>query len=80
MNALSCEAGGDLNQAVFLTQQRSSRSKAFAVDPLGMQHLIFGPIITLSLSREMTAEFPDRDTLYSVARIRASHIDLILRC
>jgi len=50
-----------------------------AVDPLGMQHLIFGPIITLSLSREMTAQFPDRDTLYPVARIRASHIDLILR-
>lgn len=49
------------------------------VDPLGMQHLIFGPIVTLSLSREMTAQFPDRDTLYPVARIRASHIDLILR-
>lgn len=49
------------------------------VDPLGMQHLIFGPIITLSLSREMTATFPDRDALYPVDRIKASHIDLILR-
>ncbi len=49
------------------------------LDTLGMQHLIFGPIVTLSLSREMTAHFPDRDTLYPVARIRASHIDLILR-
>lgn len=49
------------------------------VDPLGMQHLIFGPIITLSLSREMTASFPDRDTLYPVERIRSSHIELILR-
>lgn len=49
------------------------------VDPLGMQHLIFGPIITLSLSREMTASFPDRDDLYPVERIRASHVDLILR-
>lgn len=49
------------------------------VDPLGMQHLIFGPIITLSLSREMTARFPDRDALYPVDRIRSSHIDLILR-
>lgn len=49
------------------------------VDPLGMQHLIFGPIITLSLSREMTATFPDRDALYPVERIKASHVDLILR-
>lgn len=49
------------------------------VDPLGMQHLIFGPIITLSLSREMTATFPDRDALYPVDRIKASHIDLILQ-
>ena len=50
-----------------------------SVDPLGMQHLIFGPIITLSLSREMTARFPDRDALYPVERIKASHVDLILR-
>jgi hypothetical protein len=27
----------------------------------------------------MTARFPDRDALYPVERIRASHIDLILR-
>lgn len=56
-----------------------ARGSFEAVDPLGMQHLIFGPIITLSLSREMTATFPDRDSLYPVDRIRASHIDLILR-
>lgn len=56
-----------------------ARGSFEAVDPLGMQHLIFGPIITLSLSREMTATFPDRDTLYPVDRIRASHVDLILR-
>jgi len=56
-----------------------ARSSFDAVDPLGMQHLIFGPIVTLSLSREMTAQFPDRDTLYPVAQIRASHIDLILK-
>ncbi len=56
-----------------------ARGSFEAVDPLGMQHLIFGPIITLSLSREMTARFPDRDVLYPVDRIRASHIDLILR-
>lgn len=56
-----------------------ARGSFDAVDPLGMQHLIFGPIITLSLSREMTATFPDRDALYPVDRIKASHIDLILR-
>jgi AcrR family transcriptional regulator len=56
-----------------------ARGSFDAVDPLGIQHLIFGPIITLSLSREMTARFPDRDVLYPVDRIRASHIDLILR-
>lgn len=49
------------------------------VDPLGMQHLIFGPVITLALSREMVATFPDRDTLYPVDRIRDSHVSLILR-
>lgn len=56
-----------------------ARGSFDTVDPLGMQHLIFGPIITLSLSREMTARFPDRDALYPVDRIRTSHIDLILR-
>jgi len=57
----------------------TARGSFDEVDPLGMQHLIFGPIVTLSLSREMTAQFPDRDTLYPVARIKASHIDLILK-
>ena len=56
-----------------------ARGSFDAVDPLGMQHLIFGPIVTLSLSREMTAQVPDRETLYPVARIRVSRIDLILR-
>lgn len=49
------------------------------VDPMGLQHLIFGPVITLALSREMTATFPDRDTLYPVDMIRETHIDLILQ-
>lgn len=49
------------------------------IDTLGMQHLIFGPVITLALSREMTAHFPDRDVLYPVNRIRESHITLILQ-
>ncbi len=56
-----------------------ARGSFTPVDTLGMQHLIFGPVITLALSREMTASFPDRDTLYPVDRIRKTHIDLILR-
>jgi AcrR family transcriptional regulator len=56
-----------------------ARGSFARVDPLGMQHLIFGPVITLALSREMTASFPDRDALYPVERIRETHIDLILQ-
>jgi AcrR family transcriptional regulator len=54
--------------------------KSFAeVDSLGMQHLIFGPIVTLSLSLEMTAKFDNRDELYPVKRIKSSHAELILK-
>jgi AcrR family transcriptional regulator len=56
-----------------------ARGSFAPIDTLGMQHLIFGPVITLALSREMTARFPDRDAIYPVDRIRESHIDLILR-
>jgi AcrR family transcriptional regulator len=56
-----------------------ARGSFRSVDPTGMQHLIFGPVITLALSREMTATFPDRDALYPVDRIRETHIDLILQ-
>jgi AcrR family transcriptional regulator len=56
-----------------------ARGSFAPVDTLGMQHLIFGPVITLALSREMTISFPDRDELYPVERIRESHIALILR-
>jgi AcrR family transcriptional regulator len=56
-----------------------ARGSFAPIDTLGMQHLIFGPVITLALSREMTASFPDRDTLYPIDRIRQSHVDLILR-
>jgi len=56
-----------------------ARGSFVAIDPLGMQHMIFGPVITLALSREMTASFPDRDELYPVDRIRETHVDLILK-
>lgn len=48
-------------------------------DRLAMEHLIFGPPVTLSLSREMFASFPDRDALLPVERVRDGHGDLLLR-
>jgi AcrR family transcriptional regulator len=56
-----------------------ARGSFAAVDADGVRNLIFGPIITLSMSREMTARFPDRDALYPVDRIRETHVALILR-
>lgn len=53
---------------------------AFApLDVLGLRQMIFGPVIFLAMEREMTADFPDRDTLNPVDHIRESHINLILR-
>ncbi len=48
-------------------------------DPLGMEHLIFGPIVTLSISRQMFAELDTLETRFPVARVRDSHCDLILQ-
>jgi AcrR family transcriptional regulator len=48
-------------------------------DRLGIEHLIFGPIVTLSLSREMFASFDTLDTLFPADRIRQSHCDLVLQ-
>ena len=48
-------------------------------DVLAMEHLIFGPPVTLSLSREMFASFEDRDVLLPVERVRDGHCDLVLR-
>lgn len=49
------------------------------LDILGLRQMIFGPVIFLAMEREMTADFPDRDTLNPVDRIRESHTDLMLR-
>jgi hypothetical protein len=46
-------------------------------DVLTMEHLIFGPPVTLS--REMFASFEDRDALLPVERVRDGHCDLVLR-
>lgn len=53
---------------------------AFAAhDVLAMEHVIFGPPVTLSLSREMFASFQDRDAILPVERVRDGHCDLVLR-
>ena len=49
------------------------------VDRLGLEHMIFGPIVTLSLSREMFASFETLDALYPVEGVREAHCDLILK-
>ena len=56
-----------------------ARGSFAPLDTLGLRQMIFGPVIFLAMEREMTADFPDRDALNPVDRIRESHIDLILR-
>lgn len=48
-------------------------------DRLAMEHMIFGPPVTLSLSRAMFASFPDRDALLPVAEVRDGHLALLMR-
>lgn len=48
-------------------------------DRMGMEHMIFGPVVTLSLSREMFASFDTLDELYPVDEIRESHAEFILK-
>lgn len=50
-----------------------------ALDRLGLEHLIFGPVVSLSLSREMFASFEAIDELYPVDQVSAAHTDLLLR-
>lgn len=56
-----------------------ARGSFAPLDTLGLKKMIFGPVIMLAMEREMTADFPDRDVLNPVDRIRDSHTDLILR-
>ncbi|MBL3587576.1 TetR/AcrR family transcriptional regulator [Rhodovulum sulfidophilum] len=44
------------------------------LDRAVFEHLLFGPIVTLSMSREMFATFDDLDTLYPVTELRDGHI------
>ena len=48
-------------------------------DRLGMEHLIFGPIVTLSISRQMFTGLDTLETVFPVEQVRDSHCDLILQ-
>ena len=47
-------------------------------DRLGLMHLIFGPIVTLSLSRDMFAQLDTIESTYAVQTTRDSHCALML--
>lgn len=48
------------------------------VDQNQFFHIAFGPIVTLSLSREMFATFDDLDTYFPVDALRVGHTDVLL--
>ena len=49
------------------------------IDPTALRYMIIGPIITLSLAREMFATFDNLDEECPVEHIREHHIEQILR-
>ena len=42
-------------------------------------HLVFGPIVTLSLTREMFAQFDDLDDHFPTEKLKLGHLKNILR-
>ena len=42
-------------------------------------HLVFGPIVTLSLSREMFAQVDDLDAHFPTEKLKQGHLEIILR-
>ena len=48
-------------------------------DRLGMVHLIFGPVVTLSISRQMFSELESLEARFPVGPVREGHCDLILQ-
>ncbi len=48
------------------------------VDKQVLGHLIFGPIVTLSMSREMFASFGDLDAHFPISHLQTGHSDVIL--
>lgn len=57
-----------VEQGSFHTQER-----------LGLENMIFGPIVSLSLEREMFTTFDNIDAMRPVDRIRDEHTTLLLR-
>lgn len=56
-----------------------ARGSFAPLDTLGLRQMIFGPVIYMAMEREMVAAFTDPQAIPPIARIRDSHIDLILR-
>lgn len=48
------------------------------VDKKVLGHLVFGPIVTLSMSREMFASFEDLDDHFPISELQAGHVDAVL--
>ena len=48
------------------------------MDPIIFSHLLFGPIVTLSLSREMFASFDDLDEHFPVDLLKRGHKEQLL--
>ncbi len=68
------------HEAMAAIVEQGVRHGAFrSLDRLALEHLIFGPPVTLALSREMFASFENRDELLPVAAVREGHCDLVLR-
>lgn len=49
------------------------------VDRKVFLHLVFGPIVTLSLSREMFATFQDLEEHFPVAHLRDGHVEMLMQ-
>ncbi|MEM9910732.1 MAG: TetR/AcrR family transcriptional regulator [Pseudomonadota bacterium] len=43
-----------------------------------LYHIVFGPIVTLSLSKEMFAEMPGLEQMFPVARLKEGHKDIVI--
>lgn len=48
------------------------------IDDKNFFHLLFGPVVTLSLSREMFASFDDLDEHFPVEQLKQAHIQSIM--
>ncbi|WP_424973118.1 TetR/AcrR family transcriptional regulator [Dinoroseobacter sp. S76] len=49
-----------------------------SIDEKLLMHMIYGPVVTLSLSREMFASLENLDALYPIEDLRDGHLNLLL--